>query len=352
MGFFDRFKKKDKEVKTDSDAYNKALSQGLEKTRKGFIEKIFDVFSGSSITDDLYDDLEEALIAGDVGVHTALEMVERLRQLEKERKLKNVGELKEAFAEDLAERLSGERGKLNLDSEGLNIILVVGVNGVGKTTSIGKIAHYLKSQGEKVVLAAGDTFRAAASEQLKIWGERVGVDVIAHTEGADPAAVVFDGIKAATSRKASVLLIDTAGRLHNKVNLMNELAKIKRVIDRENPEALKEVLIVLDATTGQNALSQVKVFSEVAGLTGVVLTKLDGTAKGGVILGIHSEYDLPVKFIGVGEGMEDLQVFDAESFVDALFSDLAKAEETEEVEETEEAVEGEESEANHLEDAY
>lgn len=324
MGFFDRFRKKETESITDSNDYNKTLNQGLEKTRKGFMEKLFDVFKGNEITDDLYDELEEALIQGDVGVNTAVEMVECLRKLEREQKLKNSEELKEAFAQELAERLAGERGKLNLKEDRLNIILVVGVNGVGKTTSIGKMANQLKNDGEKVLLAAGDTFRAAASEQLKIWGERAGVDVIAHGEGADPAAVVFDGIKAAKARGASVLLIDTAGRLHNKVNLMNELSKIRKIIDREAPESLCEVLIVLDATTGQNALNQVKIFSEAIGLTGVVLTKLDGTAKGGVILGIHSEFNLPVKFIGVGEGIDNLQAFDAELFTHALFSDVAK----------------------------
>lgn len=324
MGFFDRFRKKETESITDSNDYNKTLNQGLEKTRKGFMEKLFDVFKGNEITDDLYDELEEALIQGDVGVNTAVEMVECLRKLEREQKLKNSEELKEAFAQELAERLAGERGKLNLKEDRLNIILVVGVNGVGKTTSIGKMANQLKNDGEKVLLAAGDTFRAAASEQLKIWGERAGVDVIAHGEGADPAAVVFDGIKAAKARGASVLLIDTAGRLHNKVNLMNELSKIRKIIDREAPKSLCEVLIVLDATTGQNALNQVKIFSEAIGLTGVVLTKLDGTAKGGVILGIHSEFNLPVKFIGVGEGIDNLQAFDAELFTHALFSDVAK----------------------------
>ena len=324
MGFFDRFRKKEITT-TDSDSYNKALNLGLEKTRKGFMEKLFDVFKGNEITDEIYDDLEEALIQGDVGVNTALEMVERLRTLEREKGLRTIEELEEAFAEDIAERLLGERAELALSKDELNIILVVGVNGVGKTTSIGKIAHHLKNKGEKVILAAGDTFRAAASEQLKIWGERSGVDVIAHNEGADPAAVVFDGIKAAQARKASVLIVDTAGRLHNKVNLMNELAKIKKIIDREAAGKLSEVLIVLDATTGQNALNQVKIFSEAIGLTGVILTKLDGTAKGGVILGILSEFDLPVKFVGVGEGIDNLEPFDAERFVLAMFSDLVEA---------------------------
>ena len=205
--------------------------------------------------------------------------------------------------------------------EELNIILVVGVNGVGKTTSIGKLANVLKNDGHQVILGAADTFRAAASDQLKIWGERVGVDVIAHQEGADPAAVVFDAIQAAKARKADILLVDTAGRLQNKANLMNELAKIRKVIDREAPGCLREVLLVLDATTGQNALSQAKTFGEATGITGVILTKLDGTAKGGVVLGIKAEYDLPVKYIGVGEKVEHLQVFDPQAFARALFMD-------------------------------
>lgn len=322
MGFFDRFRKKETVEKTDSQAYNQELNEGLSKTRKGFMEKVFDIFKGKTITDDLYDELEEALIQGDVGVNTSIELVERLREIEKEKKCKTAEELQEAFAEELAGRLAGERGELQLDDDTLNIILVVGVNGVGKTTSIGKMANYLQNQGHKVILGAGDTFRAAASEQLKIWGERAHCDVIAHQEGADPAAVVFDAIAAAKSRGADVLIVDTAGRLHNKVNLMNELAKIRKVIDREAPGSLKEVLLVLDATTGQNALSQAKEFSQATGLTGVILTKLDGTAKGGVVIGIHSEYDLPVKFIGVGEKMEHLQPFDAESFVEAMFADV------------------------------
>ena len=253
-----------------------------------------------------------------------MEITERLRNRAKADKIRYAADLKEALAEEIADLLGSEPEPLNLVRGELNIILVVGVNGVGKTTSIGKIANLLKKDDYKVILGAADTFRAAASDQLKIWGERVGVDVIAHQEGADPAAVVFDAIAAAKNRKAEVLIIDTAGRLQNKANLMNELSKIRKVIDREANGALKEVLLVLDATTGQNALSQAKTFGEATGITGVVLTKLDGTAKGGVVLGIKSQYDLPVKFIGIGEQVDNLQVFDPQSFAHALFMEQAE----------------------------
>lgn len=330
MGFFDRFRKKnEKPVDVKEKELNKELNDGLAKTRKGFVEKVFGLFQGSKITDDFYDDLEEALIQGDVGVNTALDLVENLRQKEKKDYLFTTDQLKEAFSEQIVELL-GEREPLNLEKGMLNIILVVGVNGVGKTTSIGKMANYLKENGFKVILGAGDTFRAAASEQLKIWGERVGCDVIAHQEGADPAAVVFDAIAAAKARECDVLIIDTAGRLHNKVNLMNELTKMKRIIDREAEGGLKEVLLVLDATTGQNALSQAKTFQESTNVTGAILTKLDGTAKGGVVLGINSEYNLPVKFIGVGEGIDHLQVFDPVDFAEVLFSGLVEETDQEE----------------------
>ena len=230
--------------------------------------------------------------------------------------------MKKVLVEEIIEIMGTEPLRLNLDPGELNIILVVGVNGVGKTTSIGKIAYKLKAEGKKVLLAAGDTFRAAAIDQLKVWGQRIGVDVIAHSEGADPGAVVFDAVQAAKNRNIDVLIIDTAGRLHNKVNLMEELKKIRRVIDREAPGALKEVLLVLDATTGQNALSQAKVFGEATGVTGVVLTKLDGTAKGGVVVGIKAERNLPVKLVGVGEKAEDLQEFNPQDFVAALFAEM------------------------------
>lgn len=319
MGFFSRFRGKKEET-----VQEEQLNLGMEKTRQGFVSKVFGIFGGKEIDDDLYEELEEALIAGDVGVETALEITERLRNRAKADKIRYAADLKEALAEEIADLLGSEPEPLNLVRGELNIILVVGVNGVGKTTNIGKIANLLKKDDYKVILGAADTFRAAASDQLKIWGERVGVDVIAHQEGADPAAVVFDAIAAAKNRKAEVLIIDTAGRLQNKANLMNELSKIRKVIDREANGALKEVLLVLDATTGQNALSQAKTFGEATGITGVVLTKLDGTAKGGVVLGIKSQYDLPVKFIGVGEQVDNLQVFDPQSFAHALFMEQAE----------------------------
>ena len=264
MGLFDRLFKKNQTEKTDAEALNKELNDGLSKTRRGFMEKVFGVLSGKEIDDDLYDELEEALIQGDVGVNTALDLVERLRAREKRDHLKTSADLQEAFADELVQLLGEEEEPLKLEPDTLNIILFVGVNGVGKTTSIGKIAWQLKEQGHKVILGAADTFRAAAADQLKIWGERVGCDVIAHQEGADPAAVVFDAIAAAKSRGCDVLLVDTAGRLQNKVNLMNELAKIRKIIDREAPDSLRDVLLVLDATTGQNALNQAKVFKDTA----------------------------------------------------------------------------------------
>ena len=323
MGLFDRFfKSAEKAEPTDVETLNRELNQGLEKTRHGFMDKLFGMISGKEIDDDLYEDLEEALISGDVGVNTALELVENLRERERKDKLKTAEDLQAALAEELQARLAVPDAVLAEVPGALNIILVVGVNGVGKTTSIGKLAYLLQGEGKRVLLAAADTFRAAASEQLKIWGDRVGCGVIAHQEGADPAAVVFDAIAAAKSRSVDWLIIDTAGRLHNKVNLMNELNKIRRIIDREAPDALREVLLVLDATTGQNALSQAKAFSEATGLTGVILTKLDGTAKGGVVIGINSEYDLPVKFVGVGEQMDQLLPFNASDFASALFAGI------------------------------
>lgn len=297
------------------------LSDSLSKTRKGFVEKLFDSFTGKEIDDDLYDELEELLIQGDVGVNTAVDLVERLREREKQDKLKYADQLKDALVEEIAEIMGDEVASFDLDPDGLNIILMVGVNGVGKTTSIGKLAYMLKQEGHKVILGAGDTFRAAAAEQLKVWGDRVGCDVISHQEGADPAAVVFDAIAAAKSRKCDVLIVDTAGRLQNKSNLMNELSKMRKVIDREAPGCLKEVLLVLDATTGQNAISQAKIFGDATGVTGVILTKLDGTAKGGVVIGIRSEFDLPVKLIGTGEAIDNMEYFDAKAFGKALFSD-------------------------------
>lgn len=339
MGLFDRLFKKNQAEKTDAEALNKELNDGLSKTRRGFMEKVFGVLSGKEIDDDLYDELEEALIQGDVGVNTALDLVERLREREKRDHLKTSADLQEAFADELVQLLGEEEEPLKLEPDTLNIILFVGVNGVGKTTSIGKIAWQLKEQGHKVILGAADTFRAAAADQLKIWGERVSCDVIAHQEGADPAAVVFDAIAAAKSRGCDVLLVDTAGRLQNKVNLMNELAKIRKIIDREAPDSLRDVLLVLDATTGQNALNQAKVFKDTAGVTGVILTKLDGTAKGGVVIGVKAEYDLPVKYIGVGEQKEHLQVFNPRTFAEALFLGFGGDDQSETVDDTAETAE-------------
>lgn len=320
------------------------LSDSLSKTRKGFVEKIFDAFTGKEIDDDLYDELEELLIQGDVGVNTAVDLVERLREREKKDKLKYAEQLQEALVEEIAEIMGDEKAALDLKADELNIILMVGVNGVGKTTSIGKLAYLLKQQGHKVILGAGDTFRAAAAEQLKVWGDRVGVDVISHQEGADPAAVVFDAIAAAKSRKCDVLIVDTAGRLQNKANLMNELSKMRKVIDREAPGCLREVLLVLDATTGQNAISQAKIFGDATGVTGVILTKLDGTAKGGVVIGIRSEFDLPVKLIGTGEAINNMELFDAKAFGKALFADEdQQKDEKDEVETVEDTAQEEET---------
>lgn len=295
------------------------LKEKLSKTRQGFVDKVEMVFTGAGrIDEELYEELEEVLIQSDVGVATSLELVDLLRKSVKERKISDPLQLKEVLKEHIISLL-GEESPLYLPPKGLGVYLVVGVNGVGKTTTIGKLAANLHSQGKKVLLAAGDTFRAAAIEQLEVWGERAGVEVIKQFEGADPAAVAYDAIRAAKSRNADVLIVDTAGRLHNKVNLMKELSKIKKVIEREVPQAPHEVLLVLDATTGQNAIQQVKLFQEAAEVTGIILTKLDGTAKGGVILGIQGEAKVPVKLIGIGEGIDDLKPFDPQEFAGALF---------------------------------
>ena len=268
----------------------------------------------------MFDELEEILIMADVGMSTSMKIIEKLREELKIRKVKDSREIKSVF-KDVIEMILNENNNVPFSvGNEPTIIMVIGVNGVGKTTSIGKIAHSLKSEGKKVLIAAGDTFRAAAIDQFKIWGDRVGVNVIHQSEGSDPAAVIFDAVQAAKARNVDVLICDTAGRLHNKVNLMNELSKVFRVIEREFPEAKKEVLLVLDATTGQNAIQQAKVFNEAAEISGIVLTKLDGTAKGGVVLAINSELSIPVKLIGVGEGIEDLQSFDAHDFVEALLN--------------------------------
>ncbi|MCF6094352.1 signal recognition particle-docking protein FtsY [Microaerobacter geothermalis] len=301
------------------------FKEGLSKTRNALVEKVEElVFRYKKIDEEFYEELEEILIASDVGVKTVMELVDELRQEVKARKLEDASELRPILSEKIIQLLKKEDEdlSLNINPNGLTLIMFVGVNGVGKTTTIGKMAHMFKQQGKKVLLAAGDTFRAGAIEQLEIWGNRVGVDVIRHQSGADPAAVVYDSIQAAKSRNADILLCDTAGRLQNKVNLMEELNKVYRVIKREVPDGPHEVLLVLDATTGQNALSQAKAFSEAAGLTGIILTKLDGTAKGGIVIAIRNELNIPVKFVGLGEKMDDLQPFDPEQFVLAIFGDL------------------------------
>ncbi|WP_432409657.1 signal recognition particle-docking protein FtsY [Wukongibacter sp. M2B1] len=277
--------------------------------------------SYTKIDEEFLEELEEILIVSDVGMDTTMKIMDRLRDEIKARKLTETDEVKSVLKEIMEELLTTTKdSSLNI-SPSPAIVIVIGVNGVGKTTSIGKIGYNIKSKGKKVMLAAGDTFRAAAIDQLKVWGDRVGVNVIHQQEGSDPAAIIYDAIQSAKARKIDVLICDTAGRLHNKKNLMNELGKVFKIVEREYPEAKKEVLLVLDATTGQNAIQQAKTFREVAGITGIVLTKLDGTAKGGVVMGITSELDIPVKYIGVGEGMEDLQPFNAKDFVDALLSE-------------------------------
>ncbi len=301
------------------------LKQGLTKTRDEFNHKMAAVFSvGRKIDEDFYEELEETLIQSDVGVQTSLDLVERLREREKSERIKDVETLRLALQDEISKILKGSaegenKNRFLLKGGRLNVILVVGVNGAGKTTTIGKMANYYHSIGHKVLLAAADTFRAAAIEQLCTWGERAGVDVIRQNSGSDPGAVVFDACKAAVARGSNILIVDTAGRLQNKTNLMEELRKINRIIDREVPQANVEVLLVLDAGTGQNAISQAKLFGEVVPLTGIILTKLDGTAKGGVVIGITNELDLPVKMIGVGEGIDDLREFVAEDFAAALF---------------------------------
>lgn len=295
------------------------LKDGLTKTTKAFTDKIDNLFNQyDKIDDDLYEELEEILITADIGMNTTMLIIDRLKAELVKRKISEPALVKPVLKDVIAELLSEKNNPvLNIDKSP-SILFVIGVNGAGKTTTIGKVARSLKAQNKEVILAAADTFRAAAIDQLKVWGDRAGVPVISQQEGSDPAAVVFDSIKAAKARKSDVLIIDTAGRLHNKVNLMNELAKIFKVIEREFPEAEKEVLLVLDATTGQNGLQQAKLFKEAAQITGIVLTKLDGTAKGGIVLAINQELNIPIKLIGVGEGINDLQVFNAKAFADAL----------------------------------
>lgn len=296
------------------------LAKGLTKTRNSIASGIDAVFKGfSSIDDDFYEELEEILIMADIGVYTTENIIERLKEKVKEEKIKSPEDCKKLLINSIKEQMHVEESDYDFENE-KSVVLMIGVNGVGKTTTTGKLASQYKNRGKKVLLAAADTFRAAAVEQLEEWSKRAGVDIISQHEGADPAAVVFDALNAAKARDTDILLCDTAGRLHNKKNLMEELKKISRVIDREYPQAHKETFVVLDGTTGQNALSQAKQFSEVADITGIILTKLDGTAKGGIAIAIQAELGIPVKYIGIGEKVEDLSKFDADSFVEALFA--------------------------------
>lgn len=298
----------------------KRLVEGLTKTRNNIVSGIDSIFSGfSSIDDDFYDEIEEILIMGDLGINATTSIIEDLKRKVKEQHIKDPAECKELLIESIKEEMNVGETAYEFENH-TSVVLVIGVNGVGKTTSIGKLAGKLKDQGKKVVLAAADTFRAAAGEQLVSWANRAGVEIISGQEGSDPGAVVYDAIQAAKARHADVLLVDTAGRLHNKKNLMAELGKLNRIIEKEYPEAYRETLVVLDGTTGQNALAQAKEFKEVADITGIILTKLDGTAKGGIAVAIHSELGIPVKYIGVGESIDDLQKFDANQFVNALFN--------------------------------
>lgn len=297
------------------------LKQGLGKTRDSINDKLDSVIKMfKKVDEELYEELEEALIMADVGVDTSLYIISELRDRVKAKKITESEDVKTEIEEIISDILCREDNALDI-SASPSVIMVIGVNGVGKTTSIGKLAASLKAQGKKVILGAADTFRAAAIDQLDIWAERSGIEIIKHQEGSDPAAVVFDTIAAAKARGADVIILDTAGRLHNKKNLMDELSKISRVIERELPDASKETLLVLDATTGQNAVTQAKLFCQSASITGIILTKLDGSAKGGIVLAISHEQNIPVKLIGVGEGIDDLQAFDSASFARALFEE-------------------------------
>ncbi|ACA55712.1 signal recognition particle-docking protein FtsY [Clostridium botulinum] len=295
------------------------LKEGLTKTKDGFTDKISSVLNlAVTIDEDLYEELEEILVTADIGVDTSIKIIDRLRERVKEEKIKDPAEIKPCLKRVILEILGEEKGSITPDITP-KVMLIIGVNGVGKTTSIGKVSAKLKNQGYKVIMAAADTFRAAAIDQLEVWSSRAKVDIIKHQEGSDPGAVVFDAVQAAKSRKADVLICDTAGRLHNKKNLMNELSKINKILEREYGDASKETLLVLDATTGQNAVIQAKEFMSACPIDGIILTKLDGTAKGGVVISIKDQLDIPVKLIGVGEGIEDLQEFNPEEFVEALF---------------------------------
>ncbi|QFK70950.1 signal recognition particle-docking protein FtsY [Pradoshia sp. D12] len=323
MSFFKKLKEKFSEQTTST---SEKFKQGLTKTRNSFSEKVNDLVARyREVDEDFFEELEDVMIQADIGVETVMELIDKLKFEVKRRNIKDTKDVRSVISEKLVEIYQAGEEKsnaVNIQNDQLTVILFVGVNGVGKTTTIGKLAHKYKSEGKKVLLAAGDTFRAGAIEQLEVWGHRVGVEVIKQGAGSDPAAVMFDAVQAAKSRKADILLCDTAGRLQNKVNLMKELEKVKKVIEREVPGAPHEVLLVLDATTGQNALIQTKTFKEATDVSGIVLTKLDGTAKGGIVIAIRNELGIPVKFAGLGEQMDDLQEFDAEQFVYGLFAEL------------------------------
>lgn len=315
------------ENKTEKKGFFKRLVEGLTKTRNNIVSGIDAVFSGfSHIDEDFYEELEEILIMGDLGVKATESILDSLRDKVKENHIKEPADCKQLLIDSIREQMQVEEAAYRFENE-KSVVLVIGVNGVGKTTTVGKLAGKLAKQGKKVVLAGADTFRAAATDQLKEWANRANVDMIGGTEGADPGSVVYDATAAAKARNADVLLVDTAGRLHNKKNLMNELGKINRILEKEYPDAYRETLVVLDATTGQNALVQAKEFSEVAKITGIVLTKMDGTAKGGIAVAIQSELSVPVKYIGVGETIDDLQKFDPDEFVNALFDIKKEGEE-------------------------
>lgn len=320
------------EEKEKKKGFFRRLVSGLSKTRKSIANGLNSIFSAfSSIDDDFYEELEETLIMADIGINATEAIVENLKEKVKENKIKEPEACRQLLMDSIIEQMSVPEDAYEFENR-KSVVMVIGVNGVGKTTSIGKLAGQLKGMGKKVLVAAADTFRAAAIEQLTEWTNRAGVDIIAQSEGSDPAAVVFDAVSAAKSRKTDVLLCDTAGRLHNKKNLMDELKKINRIVDRKYPDCYRETLVVLDGTTGQNALAQAKQFSEVADITGIIITKLDGTAKGGIAVAIQKELGIPVKYIGVGEHIDDLQKFDPQSFVEALFSvpDAAKLSEEDE----------------------
>jgi fused signal recognition particle receptor len=319
MGFFDLFKRKDKKKK-------EKYKMGLHKTREGALSTLKDILSKSNqIDEDLFDELEEIFIMADIGVDTIIDFIDKLKNEFKTKGITNPVDLQEMIMDKMFEiYLNGEivNANLNLKKEGLSVVLFVGVNGVGKTTSIAKIAYQYKKMGKKVLLAAGDTFRAGAVAQLDVWANRVGVDIVVKPDGSDPSAVMYDAVKKAKAEGYDLLLCDTAGRLQNKVNLLNELAKMKRVIQKEIPDAPHETLLVIDATTGQNGMSQAKAFKEATDVSGVILTKLDGTSKGGIVLAIRLELGIPIKYIGLGEGVEDLEIFDIEQYLYGLFADF------------------------------